>query len=131
MERKKNADEIQGNFNFFCLVHSCAPSNDTSSTACKLGTIVTLDIFGQHIPRYYFCGSIRREREREREKTKTKTKFRGFHPFISFNTANELKLCIALFKYFAVPWAEWRCSGYSLASMRGVGFIFFITTAVI
>ena len=67
MERKKNADEIQGNFNFFCLVHSCAPSNDTSSTACKLGTIVTLDIFGQHIPRYYFCGSIRREREREKK----------------------------------------------------------------
>lgn len=52
------------------LVHQAM----TSCTACKLGTIVTLDTFGQHIPRHYFCGFIRREREREREK-KTETKF--------------------------------------------------------
>jgi len=126
MERKKNADEIQGNFNFFCLVHSCAPSNDTSCTACKLGTIGYF--WTAHSSPLFLW--LHQKGEREKEK-KTKTKFRGFHPFSSFNIANELKLCIALFKYFAVPWVEGRCSGYSLASMRGVGFIFFITTAVI
>lgn len=48
------------------LVHQAM----TLCTACKLGTIVTLDTFGQHIPRHYFCGFIRREREREKKKQK-------------------------------------------------------------
>jgi len=51
-------------FAWYTLVHQAM------TLRAQLASWEPLDTFGQHIPRHYFCGFIRRERERKKKKQK-------------------------------------------------------------